>query len=247
MSALFVAGAHTDVGKTHVACALIEAAHAAGWPVAALKPVVSGFDPDDWASSDPGRLLAALGAAPTQAALEAMSPWRFAAPLAPPMAARREGHRLSLAEIAAFCCARLAGAAEGLTLVEGVGGLMSPIADDATGLDLMVALGLPAVLVGGSYLGGISHTLTALETARVRGLAVRAVVVSESPGPSLPDFAETLADVRRFAGGVPVVGAPRDGAAGDWAEALLVCLMTGTGVLERPLLRQAPMAQLARR
>jgi dethiobiotin synthetase len=135
------------------------------------------------------------------------------------MAARREGRTLGLAEVAGFCRDRLAGA--DLTLVEGVGGLMSPIADDATGLDLMVALGLPAVLVGGSYLGGISHTLTALETARVRGLAVRAVVVSEGTGPALPDFAETLADVRRFAVSVPVVGAPRDGAAGDWAEVVL--------------------------
>ena len=220
MNAVFVAGAHTDVGKTHVACALIEAARAAGRAVEALKPVVSGFDPADWRSSDPGRLLAALGRASTQAALDAISPWRFAAPLAPPMAARRESRSLALAEIAGFCRGRLAGAAADLTLVEGVGGLMSPIADDATGLELMTALGLPAVLVGGSYLGAISHTLTALETARGSGLAVKAVVVSQSGEPDAPDFAETVADVRRYAGGVPVIAAPRDELDG-WPQALL--------------------------
>ena len=58
---IFVSGAHTDVGKTHVACALIRAARAEGLTVEALKPVVSGFSPADWADSDPGRLLAALG------------------------------------------------------------------------------------------------------------------------------------------------------------------------------------------
>jgi dethiobiotin synthetase len=224
MSALFVAGAHTDVGKTHVACALIEAARAAGRTVEVLKPVVSGFDPAEWGASDPGRLLASLGRAPSEAALDAISPWRYAAPLAPPMAARREGRSLALAEIAAFCRRRLTDVTADLALVEGVGGLMSPIADDATGLELMTALGLPAVLVGGSYLGAISHTLTALDTARRRGLAVQAVVVSQSPEPDAPDFAETVADVRRFAGGVPVIAAPRAGAAQAWARAILALL-----------------------
>jgi len=224
MRTVFVAGANTDVGKTHIACALIEAARAAGRAVEALKPVVSGFDPADWRGSDPGRLLTALGRAPTEAALDAISPWRFAAPLAPPMAARAEGRSLALAEIAAFCTRRLAGAGADLALVEGVGGLMSPIADDATGLELMTALDLPVVLVGGSYLGAISHTLTALAVAQARGLAVRAVVLSQSAEPEAPDFAETVADVRRFAAGVPIVAAPRAGAAQGWAEATLALL-----------------------
>jgi dethiobiotin synthetase len=220
MSAVFVAGAHTDVGKTHVACALISAARAAGRTVEALKPVVSGFDAADWTASDPGRLLDALGRAPSAAALAAISPWRFVAPLAPPMAARREGRSLRLAEIAGFCRDRLAATAADLTVVEGVGGLMSPIADDATGLELMTALRLPTILVGGSYLGAISHTLTALQTARAHGLAVTAVVVSQSREPDAPDFAETVADVARFATGARVVAAPL-GAASDWPKALL--------------------------
>lgn len=217
--AVFVGGAHTDVGKTYVACAVLRAARAAGCSVAALKPVVSGFDAADWGESDPGRLLAALGRSRTEAELDAISPWRFAAPLAPPMAARREGRTLSLDVIVAWCRAGLGDA--DLTLVEGVGGLMSPIADDATGLELMTSLGLATVLVGGSYLGAISHILTALETARGRGLAVRAVVVSESPRLDAPDFAETVADLRRYVGDVPLISAPRDGAAHGWANAVL--------------------------
>ncbi|RAK59338.1 dethiobiotin synthase [Phenylobacterium hankyongense] len=224
--ALFVAGAHTDIGKTHVAAALLRAARARGLTADALKPVVSGFDPDDWAPSDPGRLLEALGRPATPEALEAISPFRFAAPLAPPMAARLEGRRLELAPLTALCRAWLAAATAELRLVEGVGGLMSPIAEDATGLDLMAALQLPTVLVGGSYLGGISHTLTALEVLRSRGLAVAALVVSEDGSPDAPDFKETVQMVCRFAGATRVLGAGRDTQAG-WPTALLEAVIAG--------------------
>jgi len=222
-AAVFIAGAHTDVGKTHVACALIAAARAAGLGVEALKPVASGFDPGNWASSDPGRLLAALGQPPTPHALDAISPWRFAAPLAPPMAAKLEGRALPLAPIAAFCQARIRAAEADLVIVEGVGGLMSPIADRATGLDLMAALGLPVLLVGGSYLGAISHLLTAAETLRGRGLRLLAAVVSESAEPAAPDFRETLGSIAEF--GVEAFPAPRTASA-PWVAELLARLMS---------------------
>jgi dethiobiotin synthetase len=220
MRALFVAGSHTDVGKTHAACALIRAARARGLAVDALKPVVSGFDPQDWAQSDPGRLLTALDRPLTPRTLEAISPLRFRAALSPPMAARLEGVRLGLAQMAAFCRAGLAASTADLMLVEGVGGVMSPIAEDATGLDLMIALGLPTVLVGGSYLGAISHTLTAIETLRSRNLPILAVVVSESGEVDAPDFRETVASVAAFAGDVAVVGADR-GEAQSWPSLVL--------------------------
>jgi dethiobiotin synthetase len=216
---LFVSGAHTDVGKTYAACAILRAARAEGLAVEALKPVVSGFDPDDWAQSDPGRLLAALGRPLTQETLDAISPLRFAAALSPPMAARLEGRDLRLAELTDFCRTGLATSKAGLTLVEGVGGVMSPIAEDATGLDLMLALGLPTVLVGGSYLGAISHILTAIETLRGRGLPIHAVVISQSAEPDAPDFAQSVDSVVAFAGDIQVIAAARDDQA--WAAAVL--------------------------
>jgi dethiobiotin synthetase len=212
---VFVAGAHTDVGKTFVACGLIRAARSAGLAVEAVKPVVSGFDPADWADSDPGRLLAALGRPLTVDALEAMAPWRFAAPLAPPMAARLEQRDLRLPAIADFCAARAAASRADLLVVEGVGGLMSPIAEGATGLQLMSALHYPVVLVGGSYLGSISHTLTALDVLRSRGLTIAGVVISQSRDPEAPDFLDTLCEVRAFAGGRMVLGAPLNDLS-DW-------------------------------
>jgi dethiobiotin synthetase len=222
LTPIFIAGAHTDVGKTHVACALIEAARRRGLSVEALKPVVSGFDAADWAGSDPGRLLAALGLPLTPQTLEAISPWRFGAPLAPPSAARLEGRDLPLGPITRFCRRRLESSKADLVVVEGVGGVMSPIAQAATGLELVAALGAPAVLVGGSYLGAISHMLTALETLRARALLVVAAVVSESESPA-PDFEETAAMLIEFTAPVPVLRAPR-GVAVDWPERLLELL-----------------------
>ena len=221
---VFVAGSHTDIGKTHVACGLIRAARAAGLSVEALKPIASGFDQNDWADSDPGRLLRALGLEPTFEALNRITPWRFAAPLAPPMAARLEGRDLPLAPVVELCAARLAASRADLFVVEGVGGLMSPLADDGTGLDLITALAMPTLLVGGSYLGALSHTLTALEVLQARGHPVAAVVVSQDSDPLAPDFASSVAMVAAHAGSRAVLNVPRTGRE-DWATAILTRLI----------------------
>nr|QQZ52075.1 AAA family ATPase [Phenylobacterium glaciei] len=93
-----------------------------------------------------------------------------------------------------------------------------PLAEDATGLDLQLALGLPTILVGGSYLGGVSHTLTALEVLRARGLAVLGIVVSQSADPDAPDFPDRgrRGPVRRRC---PGPGRPRHDE--TWASALV--------------------------
>lgn len=209
MKALFVAGAHTEIGKTHVACALIRAARAKGLSVEALKPVVSGFDAGDWAESDPGRLLAALGEPLTPVSLDRISPWRFAAPLAPPLAAELEARPLPFGPVVELCRRRLAQSTAALVIVEGVGGLMSPIAEGATCLDLIQALAIPTVLVGGGYLGAISHTLTACEVLTSRGLAPVAVVASQADAATVRLTAEHLQGVRVIA------------AEASWAEALI--------------------------
>ena len=118
MSTLFVTATGTEIGKTLVAAALCHELRAAGRPVRALKPVLSGYDPATLAESDPGVLLASLGEAVTEEAVAEITPWRFAAPLSPDMAAAREGRRLDLADIVAFCRA-----AQGdPLLIEGIGG-----------------------------------------------------------------------------------------------------------------------------
>lgn len=194
-SALFVVGAGTEIGKTYVTAALVRRFRAEGRRVRALKPLASGVPPldhPDFAQSDTGRLLAAQGLAVTPLTVAACSPWRFTAPLAPDLAAVREGRSLALADLVGWCRARLAEAeADETVLIEGVGGLMSPITETATGLDWLKAQGLPALLVSGSYLGAISHALTAVETLRAHGVPLAGIVVSESEG--APTSPETVA------------------------------------------------------
>lgn len=182
--AVFVAGAGTEVGKTYVTAALTCRLREHGRPVRALKPLASGvpaIDDPAFLDSDTARLLAAQGIAVTPEAVEACSPWRFTAPLAPDQAAAMEGRSLALADLVGWCRARIA-SSEGALLIEGVGGLMSPVTEAATGLDWLRALDVPVVLVTGSYLGAISHALTACETLRLHAVGLLAVVVSESTG-----------------------------------------------------------------
>lgn len=217
MKGLFVAGTGTDLGKTHIACALLRAARAQGLSVDAFKPVVSGFDPAEPKTSDSARLAAAMGRPDAWAEI---SPRRYRAPLAPNLAARLEGETLAMADLVADCRAWLAARNVDLALVEGAGGVMSPMTDDATNLDLMAALSLPILLVAGSYLGTASHLLTALEVVRARGLTVAAIVVSESL--DAPDLAQTADMLRAFERQTPIVIAPRDA---DWDSAELAALL----------------------
>lgn len=210
MPPIFVTATGTGVGKTFVTCALVRSLRAACRPVQVLKPVASGIDPDAPEGSDTALLIEALGQPLTPAAMDAVSPWRFRAPLAPNMAARREGRSLGLDEVITFCRRALAATgAETWTVIEGVGGIMAPIDDEYTVLDWMTALSPRPALVAGSYVGTISHTLTALEGLLRRGLKPAAVIISESGTDEEPPVTETLDALARLAPGAPLVALPR--------------------------------------
>ena len=123
MTAFFITATGTDIGKTFVTKGLIRQMHATGRPVAAIKPVVSGFDPHDWLESDSAALLAALGRPVALAEVEHISPWRFKEPLSPHMAARHEGRAIAFQEVVEFCRRSMAGR-QGVLLIEGIGGIM---------------------------------------------------------------------------------------------------------------------------
>jgi dethiobiotin synthetase len=207
MTALFVTATGTDVGKTFVTAGLIRHLRGTGKAVAAVKPVVSGFAPDHWQDSDPAALLAALGRPETMEEVESISPWRFKAPLSPHMAAKHESRAIAFPEVIEFC-RRAMSARRGVLLIEGIGGIMVPLDDRHTVLDWMSVLRIPIILVAGSYVGTMSHTLTALEVLARRNLDVKAVVVSESQA-SAASLADTVATIQVFAQSIDVVGVPR--------------------------------------
>jgi dethiobiotin synthetase len=183
MRGLLVTGTGTNVGKTVVAAALLAALRARGERVTAFKPVVSGTeersDPD-W-PPDHELLAAVSGEDPAD-----VSPAVFAAPLSPHLAAELAGAPLDPALLRGAFDAR---AAEAETvIVEGVGGLLVPLARDYLVRDLALDLGLPLVVAASPGLGTINHTLLTLESARAAGLRVAGVVLT--PWPDRPSAME---------------------------------------------------------
>ncbi len=202
MSAYFVTATGTDIGKTFVTAGLVRCLRGQGRRAAALKPVVSGIAHQSLAASDPGVLLEAMGEAVTEAAIARVSPWRFQAALSPDMAAAREGRSIDFAALVEFCRARAA-EAEGTLFIEGVGGVLVPLDGTHTVRDWMKALGIPAIVVAGSYLGTISHTLSAMEVLDAAGIDCAALVINESVESPVP-LEETRDTLARFLPAVPI-------------------------------------------
>jgi dethiobiotin synthetase len=216
--AIFITATGTEIGKTFAAVGLIACLRRRGRQVAALKPVVSGFDPDAMADSDPAALLRALGRSPSAVAIAAIAPWRFAALLSPDMAAAHEGKTIDFEALVGFCHVAI-DSAEDVLVIEGIGGLMVPFDAQSTVLDLIDALRVPAILVAGTYLGALSHILTALEVATMRGLDIAALVLNETPGSPVP-IAATRASLTNFCGDVPIIELTRRGGNAEAFECL---------------------------
>ena len=225
MSAFVITATGTDIGKTFVATGLVRHLRGEGQLVDALKPVASGFDAAAAGAADTGLLLSALGRPLQPAEFDAISPWRFAAPLSPDMAAAKEAKRVDFDALVDFCRAAI-DQGSGTLLIEGIGGVMVPLDEKHTVLDWISALNIPVVLVTGSYLGSLSHTLTALDALRRRDLTVKALVLNETEG-STVTVADTAATLKRFASGIPLVTLLRQpfGAKADPAFAELASLL----------------------
>jgi dethiobiotin synthetase len=198
-----VTGTDTGVGKTVVAAAIVARLREQGQPVRALKPLITGLDdaPDaDWPPDH--ELLARVSG---QRADETML-YGFGPPVSPHLAA--ELARVSLPSIYALTAEiRAATPAGSVVVVEGVGGLLVPIGQTATVLDLAVTLGLPLIVAARPGLGTINHTLLTVQAARDAGLRIAGIVMT--PWPAEPDvIARSNRDTIERLAEIPVVGLP---------------------------------------
>jgi dethiobiotin synthetase len=205
VTAIFITATGPDVGETFVVAALVRHLRQIGRAVDAIKPIANGYDPAQAAASDTGILVSALGFAFTPEAIERVSPWRFRAALSPDQAARQEGRSIDVEAVIAYCRNAIERRA-GVLLVEGVGGIMTPLDEQRTVLDVMMALRLPLILITGSYAGAVSHTLTALDSLFRRDMSVLATIVNETPGSGMA-LDDVVASIGRFTS--PVISLPR--------------------------------------
>lgn len=194
-TAYFLTGTDTNVGKTYVGAALARVLTASGKRVGVYKPVASGCElvNGELQSEDALTLWRAAG---EPLSLREVCPQCFAAPLAPPLAARAEGKSVDVMLLrSGFDIWR---SKFDVTLVEGAGGLLSPISDADLNADLACDLGLPLIVVAANRLGTINHTLLTLEAAAARRLDVRCVVVSDVSAQLDESAATNAAELRRL-------------------------------------------------
>jgi dethiobiotin synthetase len=205
VTAIFITATGTNVGKTQVVASLIRHLRQFGRTVEAIKPIVCGYDTARAAASDPGTLIAALGLPFSPESIDRISPWRFRAAVSPDLAARYEGRTIDVDGVVGVW-EKANERCRDVLLIEGVGGIMVPLDESRTILDVMMALRLPLILVAGSYRGSLSHTLTALDSLFRRDMNVLATIVNETPDSTEP-LDEVVASVGRFT--EPVIGLPR--------------------------------------
>lgn len=211
MKGIFITSTGTEIGKTHVAAEIIRQRVALGLPVFPIKPVISGVDEQNWGESDTVRLIDALGTPPTADLIERVSPIRYIAPLAPQMAAEAEGKIFDADVVITHTKKTLE--TEPFTLVEGVGGAHVPLDDKRLIADWITAVKLPIILVTGSYLGTMSHTISSVEALNSRGIHIQGIIISETApltdGGTHPDLYHTREAIAEHVP-CPIVALPRN-------------------------------------
>lgn len=192
---LFITGTGTGVGKTYVAALIARALRATGRRVGVYKPVASGCEPRDGTLVSPDA-VALWDAAGRPGTLWQVCPQLFAAPLAPHLAARAEGRRVDPQLLRTGIESWQA--TSDVVLVEGAGGLMSPVSDDDYNADLAAEFGYPLVIVAANVLGTINATLQTLIAAHHHrtGLPIAGIVLNSPQAtvedPSVASNAEEL-------------------------------------------------------
>ena len=196
----FIVGIGTDIGKTFLVENLCR-----NFPGAmAIKPIASGFKDDD-ENSDSIRLLNSTKQIPKQvqdddevkiyhpelvlrSILNSIGPWRFTEAVSPHFAAKISGTEINFFDVKNFCQEKIALAKTNnqFLFIEAAGGVMTPINDEKTFLDLAADLKIPTLLVSANYLGSISHTLCAVTALKSRNVAIEKIIINEDLPTQLP-------------------------------------------------------------
>jgi dethiobiotin synthetase len=187
----FITGSDTEIGKTFVACAIVRSFVEDSIQVGVYKPVASGLT--DLESSDAHQLWKA--ACQPGDSIERVCPQSFTQPLAPLVAAHCEDKSIDIQKITTgyeYWVNR-----SEFVVVEGAGGLLSPIAARLNNADLAAQLELPLVVVVPNRLGCVNQTMLVLEVARARQLPVVAVVLNQKAESSQDRSIETNLDLLR--------------------------------------------------
>ena len=202
MNGIFITGTDTGVGKTFTTCGLISVLANLGKRVGVLKPAETGCCLQDGIlyPEDATRLAAF---ARTTEPLDLICPYRFAPPLAPSVAAAQA--RVTIDPDYIGTVYRQIAAQHDVTFVEGAGGLLVPLVGRYTFADLARDLSLPVLVVVGSKLGALNHTLLTLHYAQSHGLPLLGYIVNH-PSHSEDEATQTNAQTLQELTDIPCLG-----------------------------------------
>lgn len=195
MKSFFITGTDTDVGKSHVACALIAAFATLGKRAAPMKPIAAGTVCVDGVEMN-ADVVALRAVSGSTAALSDINPYCFSQAMAPHIAAQSENVVVEMDVIrAAFDRLK---AASDTVVVEGAGGFLVPMSARQSMAEVPTALGLEVILVAGMRLGVLNHALLTVEAIRSRGLTLAGWVANTMTATPMPAFDENLATLARM-------------------------------------------------
>ena len=189
---IFITGTDTGVGKTFVTAGIVRWLRSRDIDAVPMKPVQTGAERRE------GELFAAdlefslkashLSAGPNE--LPLMSPYTYEPACSPHLAGRMAGNYAQISTIR-HSADRLLREYRAI-IVEGAGGIIVPLNENETMLDLMIDFGYPVVLVSRSGLGAINHALLSVQALRTAGLEIAGLVFNQSE-PPMPEnsFIET--------------------------------------------------------
>ena len=177
---IFITGTSTSVGKTRIGVALIRGLKDRGLKIGVMKPVETGVcraeeEGGEGYSDDAYTLKMAAGSTDP---IELINPYCFTRALAPLIAANAEGVTIDLKKIKE--CYIKVSMDEDITVIEGAGGLLVPLTEDQTMLDLIIYLKAPIVIVAENTLGTINHTLLTVRHAEDKGVKVLGVILNST-------------------------------------------------------------------
>jgi len=187
---VFVTGTDTEVGKTMVSAAILEAAKVAGKRTLGMKPIASGCEntPEGLRNKD---ALILQQAATETLAYDLVNPVALAPAIAPHVAAAQAGRTISADRLVGFCRGMQMRSAD-LLLIEGAGGWRVPLNDRETYSAVPRELGVPVVLVVALRLGCINQTLLTAEAIRNDGLVLAGWVANHAEPAAMSCEQETL-------------------------------------------------------
>jgi len=200
---VFISATDTSVGKTTLAAGLVGFLKKQGVDVSVMKPVAAGAiecDSGKLISQDAEMLVRFSGSFDPWGWI---NPYCLATPVTPALAAKIEGVTIDLHKITS-CFLEISRKHE-FVVVEGAGGVMSPIFENLLVADMIKALDLPAIIVSRAGLGTINHTLMTFECLRTRQIPILGFLVNRFPkDPNLSE--STNAEIITSVSGIPHLG-----------------------------------------